>query len=696
VSQFLRKLVALLSVLMVLAATLPAGTHKAEAATGTLTEMEAVQLLQYYSIVRGSPGGQLDLDQPITRAQAATVFVRTMGFEELAQTLKTSVPFTDATGHWAAGEIAMAERLGLMRGDGNGTFRPESQITYAEMLTVLLRIVKQEPTGAWNPTVIYSTADTLGFAPRGVLPTSPAVRGKIFWSLASAITQVPLPTGETVLQKYLDHTPPTLSLDRSQVTNADATVTINGTTRDAVKVLVEGKEANLDAFTGKFTYTATLAVGSNSFTVKAVDYAGNEATAEFTASRQAPIASLDITGSNIVKIGSSTKLTVVAKDSRGNTVSLDGVEASLTGDVATFDLRTTTLTALNKTGRGTLTLSAGTVRKSFVFDVTSLSDKAARLIFSSVNDGRAPALNKDATVKVQVVDANGRLVSDDYFRNVRLTSTGLSGITISPATATTEAGVATFIISGRTQGVATLVATSTDLEQATTDVQFLTSPRIILTATPSTLKPDGNAATRIQAYLQDDEGKPVVNNTASDIRITLSAKDGDGYLTDQYVTIKRSTSNSSGDDAYFKAGVLAGKAIISGDITSGQAYAIATLPITLTGTPEPVKLAVKQTSGYLTPNATPTDVTIQVLDSRNAPVTWGSFAFKLKVTTSNGEAVTNGLPAGVTLTSRTRTMARCWTARAIPAQSSDGPTRVPPRSNWLMTRAASLPSPRCW
>ena len=46
------------------------------AAAPTITEDEAIATLQEYFIVRGDPQGNLHLDAPITRAEAAAVFVR--------------------------------------------------------------------------------------------------------------------------------------------------------------------------------------------------------------------------------------------------------------------------------------------------------------------------------------------------------------------------------------------------------------------------------------------------------------------------------------------------------------------------------------------------------------------------------------------------------------------------------------------
>lgn len=48
-------------------------------------------------------------------------------------------PFADVSRHWARESVAGVARLGLMRGYGDGTFRPEAPITRAEVAAVLAR-----------------------------------------------------------------------------------------------------------------------------------------------------------------------------------------------------------------------------------------------------------------------------------------------------------------------------------------------------------------------------------------------------------------------------------------------------------------------------------------------------------------------------------------------------------------------------
>lgn len=153
-----------------------------------LTMDEAISLLQLHGIVKGDERGNLNLYSYITRAEASAIFVRARKMSALAARMADQVPFSDARGQWFSGEVAMAYQLGLMKGDPDGRFRPNDQITYAEFLTVLLRMIGQEPTGIWDPATIMWKAAEVGILPSNVTSSQPAVRQYAFWALASAMT----------------------------------------------------------------------------------------------------------------------------------------------------------------------------------------------------------------------------------------------------------------------------------------------------------------------------------------------------------------------------------------------------------------------------------------------------------------------------------------------------------------------------
>lgn len=642
----LRWLAAGLVMLLLLGALLPAVAAGAE--VPALTEGQAITMLRSYGIVRGVPGGALLLDQKLTRAQAAALFVRSRGAEGMARMLDQMVPFTDARGHWAAGEIALAERLGLMRGDGDGRFRPEDDITYAEVLTVLLRMVEREPAGAWDPAAVISASARAGFAPAGMNPMVPAVRGKIFWALATAVSRVPLPSGQTVLQKYVDDAPPRIIPDRSSITTKEETATISGTAPEAVAIAIGGNPAALDVNTGRFEGTVKLPLGQSRIAIEATDAAGNKATGTVAAERKVNIARMEIRGAAVMRAGTAQKLTVTAADPRGQAVPLEDVKAELTGDVAAFDLATTTLTAGSRTGPGTLTLRHEGVTATFAFEVTDVSRRARRLAITQINGGKEPVLGREATVQVQVVDAEGQPVTDDYWRSIFLSAAGAAGITVMDPMGTTSKGAVTLRITSVVEGPFTLRAASPSLADAFADLRFVTPTRIVLAALPASLPPDGTSQGAIGAYLRDENGQAAANTSGSDIRLMLTATGGDGALVKPDLVIRQGYSDSAADDATFRAGLQSVPATLSGRIVSAHGYSV--LPAAISAGQLPgVRLAVSYQPGVQSPGSD-TVFEVRVLDTQNQLVTSGSYAFQLAVSTSNGEQAVAGLPAGVLLT----------------------------------------------
>ena len=343
-----RPLLLLLISSVLFLATIPLMSHAAT--TTPLTADEAIEVLRSYSIVRGNPSGNLGLEERLTRAQAATLFVRALGSADLASLVAGFVPFADSKNHWASGEIALIERMGLMRGDGNGAFRPDSDITYAEVLTVLLRMVNQEPPGPWEPLKVWEAASRAGIVPAGVQPDDPALRGEMFWSMGNAIARIPLAGGQTLLQQHVDSTPPKLLVDTTSRVTQDQSATISGSTEAAFRVTVAGKPAALDATTGRFQHTVALTVGVNAIPVEAYDHAGNQISSVVSIERQSTATRVKIGGPGILPVYTSTPLTITALDKDNRPVSPTTMTVTLTGDVATFDPVTETLTTGARTG----------------------------------------------------------------------------------------------------------------------------------------------------------------------------------------------------------------------------------------------------------------------------------------------------------------------------------------------------------
>lgn len=78
---------------------------------------------------------------PIKRFEVAVFIAKAMGFSGSA-VISGSLPFTDAKGidAWAVPYVSYVYKEGIMSGDAGGSFRPNGEVTRAEMATMLARI----------------------------------------------------------------------------------------------------------------------------------------------------------------------------------------------------------------------------------------------------------------------------------------------------------------------------------------------------------------------------------------------------------------------------------------------------------------------------------------------------------------------------------------------------------------------------
>ena len=136
-----KSLLALTSVLLCIA--MLSGT--AFAAIGTFEDVpesaeyfEAVETLVAFGIVKGDENGKFNPDSTITRAEAATMICRLVGVEEEALAIK-SASFDDVpSSHWAVGYVTKCVELGIINGYGNGKFGPSDPVTYEQMVKMLV------------------------------------------------------------------------------------------------------------------------------------------------------------------------------------------------------------------------------------------------------------------------------------------------------------------------------------------------------------------------------------------------------------------------------------------------------------------------------------------------------------------------------------------------------------------------------
>jgi hypothetical protein len=144
----------------------------------------AIKQLAGLGLLDGYPDGTFRPENPITRAEFAKVMVYALGLKDAAEMLAgVPVPFTDVeANHWAVGFISIATSQEIVKGYPDGTFGPQNNVTYAEVITMLLRALGYGPvldhlswpTGT-SPRLL-SSSSTRGSAS---FANAPATRGDV-------------------------------------------------------------------------------------------------------------------------------------------------------------------------------------------------------------------------------------------------------------------------------------------------------------------------------------------------------------------------------------------------------------------------------------------------------------------------------------------------------------------------------------
>lgn len=120
---------------------------------------EAVTVLSSLNVMIGDEKGNFNPDKILTRAEATALIMRVKGLAEAADGAKGATAFSDvAADHWASGSINLAYQSGVVKGMGDGTFAPESEVLYEQFVKMLVAALGYEPQ-----------VETLGGYPTGYL-----------------------------------------------------------------------------------------------------------------------------------------------------------------------------------------------------------------------------------------------------------------------------------------------------------------------------------------------------------------------------------------------------------------------------------------------------------------------------------------------------------------------------------------------
>lgn len=111
-----------------------------DVANASLWYNNAVSTAAKAGLLKGKEDGKFYPTANITRAEFATIAARFTSDEEV-----TAKPFPDTVGHWAEQDIIRAVQAGWIKGNSDGTFRPNDPITRAEAMTLVNRMLDRVP-----------------------------------------------------------------------------------------------------------------------------------------------------------------------------------------------------------------------------------------------------------------------------------------------------------------------------------------------------------------------------------------------------------------------------------------------------------------------------------------------------------------------------------------------------------------------
>ena len=110
---------------------------------GVLKAIEVLNKEIHFNYVIGYTDGTIRPSNNISRAEVATIFFRLLTDEARTQYTTTAGNFTDVkAGMWCNRAIATLTNMGIIKGYTDGTFRPNADITRAELATIIARFAK--------------------------------------------------------------------------------------------------------------------------------------------------------------------------------------------------------------------------------------------------------------------------------------------------------------------------------------------------------------------------------------------------------------------------------------------------------------------------------------------------------------------------------------------------------------------------
>ena len=118
---------------------IPATTKPQLACNGAVIDTSRTVVLLGYG------DGLLHEDDPLTRAQLATIIYRLLDDDSIVKNSKTELAFADvASDAWYAPYVRVIQAAGIVNGVGNNRYDPNGRVTWSQILAILSRFVEQK------------------------------------------------------------------------------------------------------------------------------------------------------------------------------------------------------------------------------------------------------------------------------------------------------------------------------------------------------------------------------------------------------------------------------------------------------------------------------------------------------------------------------------------------------------------------
>jgi hypothetical protein len=127
-------------------------------------QQDSAAIMTKLGLMKGYSNGDLGLTKKINRAEFATIIIRMTGYESKPFSPAKEIKFKDLSKtHWAYSTVRMAASLGYIKGYSDKSFKPSSNITYAEAIAIMVRALgySGEVKGKW-PDNYLNKAEGLG------------------------------------------------------------------------------------------------------------------------------------------------------------------------------------------------------------------------------------------------------------------------------------------------------------------------------------------------------------------------------------------------------------------------------------------------------------------------------------------------------------------------------------------------------